>query len=431
MTTSHSLTMRGLYILHDVINQNLNPEDQKNSSIQGQASPSPVQRLIHDKLNAHPALYRTGFSSIERNRRATSINNEFIVKVNENSGSADEDSVPYQVVERSESEVALHILLESHFQAQSRNGSKSLDVLSVENVVDYVQRVEARAPDQDGVDRASAGTGAAPELGSSGYDDASVFESSAAYHRVALPAVVEQIGHTCKTTALGNIDRHFAAQHNIAAIPVNKNSKKNRVADSTNQSATETGISIRRLAKYHRSRQGEILNSTDLCGIASDLGYTSEILSPTNLQDFRSLVVQCIQRNLPLTTCFAVNRRTGLPDRRYEDNEHACVICGIDQEADTLDIAHWGAVFTKVPIADMFAFMNSLPDTREQEFYARTAAHDRGEILKYRLTDADFTSERSDDFLPSIIPEENSGFKNKVFLFCPDLSHSRWLPTPG
>ncbi|MBC7499009.1 MAG: C39 family peptidase [Herminiimonas sp.] len=374
-------------IFEDAIHQHLDTMNQPQAAKIHTPLFTSAHRIMQQKLSAQAATNRTGFAAIERNARATTSDEAFIILTG--GVTTTSDASDSRRVTRSESEVQLHVLLESHFRAMNAmpsDGADSLDVNELEHQVSM---------------------------------------------HIALPGIVEQHGHICKPTALANIDQYYAGRYGVAPMPLRKNSKGEHQTATTGHAMSAYGKSIRELAKQHRSRQGEVLDADDYRKIATDMGYTVQTFSPTSIEGFKQRVLDCIKFGHLLTTCFAVDRATQRPTSNYDDNEHACVITGFDPVTNLLQLVHSGRRYDDIPVADLFASMQVLPATRTQEHYFKTnplADDDQSPVkpIKYDKIQNHMAAHYPPDYLASIIPEPDTGFRNKLFLITPDLQHPRW-----
>lgn len=257
---------------------------------------------------------------------------------------------------------------------------------------------------------------------------------------IKLPKIANQYGHTCKPTALANLDHYFADLHKVQNIPLYKNSKgiyENQLNNYADNSAPAT--SIRKIAKQHGSVQGEVLQSDQLREIAQDMGYSTKSLSPANTEEFTHHVASELQKGHPLLVCFSVSKGEenvplGFPKIFSSDDgkkEHAGLITEFNARNNTVSIAHWGNTYQNIPIDFLYRSMNTLPDTRKQEIYKKTGSSldqiRARNKFKYDLVDKnEVKNSRSNTLQASITPERNSGFKNRLFVITPDLSNKRW-----
>lgn len=241
-------------------------------------------------------------------------------------------------------------------------------------------------------------------------------------------ALFNQNGGICKPTALANLDLFFSRIHGIDNIPLRKDRSGAYRYQERGLSSGNADESVREIAKSHRSRQGEVLEAKRLVRTARDMAYKVKVIEPGNLDHFRQLVLANLSARQPLLTFFAVDG-DGMPTRDYNDyNEHACLVVGVSQSRDTLTVAHYAQLFHDVPMATMFASMNSLPSTRGREIWLldpSSAERSSSAYKKYYLT-SENSSYPGSHIRKSIEPREGSGFKNKVFIVRPDLSKSRW-----
>ncbi len=252
-----------------------------------------------------------------------------------------------------------------------------------------------------------------------------------------------QSGHICKITALSNIDLYYSNYYSISNIPSRKNHKSIYESELNCFTNTkEVKNSIRKISKSYGSKQGEVLRFEDLRKTAVEMGYLTTQIAPKNSEDFFNHIAEQLLNSKPVVAFFAVEKdnsiKRGLPTKIYDDNEHACLIVGINTENKTLVIAHWGALFRDIPMEDFYQSMQSLPKTREPEIYKKID-HDAGtKKIKYEPaseSDAGFHKdsllEPSNDinkeiYIKSLTPEENSGFHNRMLVLSPDLSNQRW-----
>jgi hypothetical protein len=100
------------------------------------------------------------------------------------------------------------------------------------------------------------------------------------------------------------------------------------------------------------------LQASDLVAIAKEMGYSSNVLHQDSVRDFRANIEYHLLRGIPVFACFATSKGEpgdpplGFPCVMKPENEHACLIIGIDKRKDTLSIAHWGEVYFGVKIND-------------------------------------------------------------------------------
>lgn len=250
---------------------------------------------------------------------------------------------------------------------------------------------------------------------------------------IQLPTVQRQFGHTCKPTALANLDSYYAAQYGIPNIPMRKNKNNLYPVQINKYTQGAPLLSVRQLAKQNDSAQGEVLQASDLVAIAKEMGYSSSVLHQSSVNEFREIVEYQILRGAPVFACFATSKGepgdppSGFPCVTKPENEHACLIVGIDKRKDTLIIAHWGEVYSGVKINDFYDSMNILPEVRGPEIYTKVNydQEDRG-TLKYNLVaDEQATKLPPDSLVKSKTPSDY-GFKSLLFVMTPDMSNERW-----
>lgn len=253
----------------------------------------------------------------------------------------------------------------------------------------------------------------------------------------------EQTGHICKITALANVDNYYSQHYSVENIPSRKN-KKLIYPNELNQhtKSKDASISVRELAKNYDSVQGEILRFEDLKKIANDMGYSTNTISPKSPKDFSFQVTDQLLKGKPLVAFFAVEKNDdelfGLPTPLFDNNEHACLIVGVNTKNETIVIAHWGMILEGIPIDIFFNSMCALPSTRQQEFYIKTGQTPNSRsYVKYEplpsnrplagiTNSAQAPNTNTNTIIKSITPEENTGFNNKLLVLTPDLSNERW-----
>ncbi|OJA91062.1 hypothetical protein BGV48_24470 [Burkholderia ubonensis] len=237
-----------------------------------------------------------------------------------------------------------------------------------------------------------------------------------------------QNGHICKPTALANLDLFYAEQHGVENIPLRKDRSEAYNFQAKGLLSGNPGRSVREMAKVTGSVQGEVLRADQLVQLGQDMGYLVDVAELSNLAGLRQVVFSELTNHRPVLTCFAVDRWTGLPQDKYDENEHACLIVGFDAKADTVDIAHWGEVFRGIKLQDLHASMAALPETRDREIYQLSGnASPRTDHLyhKYDLVPGMHMPHIA-QYRASPIPPVATGFKNKTFLLRPNLQHQRW-----
>jgi hypothetical protein len=255
--------------------------------------------------------------------------------------------------------------------------------------------------------------------------------------QVRLPHLTPQHGHTCKPTTLAMLDWYHASRLKLPNIPMHKNRGGRHESQLNKFSAPAAPLqSVRQIAKAHGSLQGEVLESTAMVKIAKDMGYRAETKSPANVDEFGKFVVDQLSNGNPPLAFFAVSKGAradapfGFPSLVHPEQEHACLIVGIDTRHRTIDIAHWGEVYRRVPIERFHRSMNILAKTRGPETYARTdpATLAQPGQLKYQLVKPGTSQVTLDvDTLRTTgTPKDGTGFNNLVMSLVPDESNARW-----
>jgi hypothetical protein len=223
--------------------------------------------------------------------------------------------------------------------------------------------------------------------------------------------IVDQIGHTCKVTALSSLDLYLATKHHFEALPFFKNSLP----------AGFPIVSMRQVAKKFGSVQGELLEIKQVQNILNDIGYEAEIINfQDNIKLFRHTVAEQISKGHPLMVSFAVdiNNDTDLPVKTYscrsngESNEHGALITGYDPNTENVEMIYWGNKYV-VPLQDLFDSISCLPEEREPEHYQKN--QDPKSRRKYLFVDKP-SAENDFTFKKSINPEKGSGFKAKLII---------------
>lgn len=256
---------------------------------------------------------------------------------------------------------------------------------------------------------------------------------------ILMPSLVYQNGHICKLAALANLDLLYATERGIANIPLRKNRSGYYTSQVNHHHSGVANTSIRETAKKYDSRQGEILQVSDLQSVAHEMGYQVTTLRPLTIDECRTTIAQHIEHGTPLLTFFQVSKREG-PARHgwprsggTETTEHAALVVGIDTGEDTVDLAHWGQVFPRIPLSDLFGSMDALADVRKPEVYERTALV-RDERARNTYKKYDIANEPPSDIQagvaagtirPSVVPTKE-GFRNMLLVVEPDESHQRW-----
>lgn len=256
---------------------------------------------------------------------------------------------------------------------------------------------------------------------------------------ILMPSLVYQNGHICKLAALANLDLLYATESGIANIPLRKNRSGYYTSQINHHHSGVANTSIRETAKKYDSRQGEILQVSDLQSVAREMGYEVTTLRPLTVDECRTAISKHIEHGMPLLTFFQVSKRDG-PARHgwprsggSEMIEHAALVVGIDTGEDTVDLAHWGQVFPRIPLSDLFASMDALADVRKPEVYERTALvrdqRARNTYKKYDIVNvppSDIPAAvAAGTARPSVVPTKE-GFRNMLLVVKPDKSHQRW-----
>ncbi|MBW8832165.1 MAG: C39 family peptidase [Burkholderiales bacterium] len=229
-----------------------------------------------------------------------------------------------------------------------------------------------------------------------------------------------QNGHTCKPTALAALDAYFSQKYGVRNIPLRKS-----LAGGSGSSAGERLTSVRQIAKANGSVQGEILQADMFVRVAEQMGYEARPHNPTDIHDFRRIIINNISNGKPLVTFFPLDVQTCLPSIIFDGlNEHAALIVGYDQKRDTVDISHYQNLYKSIPMRQLYQSMQKLPSTREQEIYKSTGNRVSSRRGAYSLVNAPYDD--GSNFLHSIVPKLGSGFKNTLFIVAPDSAHDRW-----
>ncbi len=236
-------------------------------------------------------------------------------------------------------------------------------------------------------------------------------------------------GH-CKISALAHLDAIKSKEHGIINVPLLSLQSGER--------------SVRKIAKEHNSVQGEVLQKQDLCEIAKEIGYGTQILSCPDVENFRDTIYQCLKENNPPLVVFPV-ASNGKP--RTESNppewcEHGALIVGLDPKTSEVTLAHWNETYGKIPLDRLYKSMQNLKPTRSQESYLTIWKQNGKRNIRnpippnygggYKYPDVTSAKEgyKHENLLQSITPANNTGFKNCLFSFVPDLSHPRWKNKP-
>jgi len=197
------------------------------------------------------------------------------------------------------------------------------------------------------------------------------------------------------------------------------------LAGGSGSSAGERLTSVRQIAKANGSAQGEILQADMFARVAEQMGYEARPHNPTDIHDFRRIVIHNISNGKPLVTFFPLDVQTRLPSLIFNGwNEHAALIVGYNQKRDTVDLSHIQKLDKSVPMKKLYQSMQNLPSTREQEIYKSTGNGVSSSRGAYSLVNAPY--EGGSNFLHSIVPKHGSGFKNTLFIVAPDSAHDRW-----
>jgi hypothetical protein len=270
---------------------------------------------------------------------------------------------------------------------------------------------------------------------------------------IALIRILAQSGHTCKPTALANADYHFSCLFNIANIPLRKNSKR-LYEWQLNQFVRNLGPvdrSVLQITKRNRSLQGEMLEHGDFEHVAHEMGYSTKAILPSSVRDFIQHIETELAQGHLLVAFFAVSKGDkgdeprGHPSVKKPENEHACLIVGLDKTAGTIDIAHWGRRYENIRIRKFYQSMQVIPQTKQAEYYKDAKYSSRaninarplfGSFVKYDLVeDAPILLEKDledpDLLQSSIQPVDDSGYRNRMYSIAPDMSNERWSQAPS
>ena len=211
-----------------------------------------------------------------------------------------------------------------------------------------------------------------------------------------------QVGHICKPTALSFIEQYYGKQIGFSPIPLRK--------------AHIQPYSLRQLAKKHGSVQGEVLEITRLQEMCTDLGYETEIVDfSDNYPLFKQSIIKQISANNLIIGFFAVNRYTASPTPEYDDNEHAAVINGFDEENDTITMTHWGREHV-TPFKAFYKSTQCLPSHRAPEYYFNIKHVDRVKKYERCPIQDDTVFSIAHNIKKSITPIADSGFRAKILV---------------
>jgi hypothetical protein len=206
---------------------------------------------------------------------------------------------------------------------------------------------------------------------------------------------VFQTGHNCKPVAIAAVEQYYAKQLGYQPIPLHKRS-------------TSSSFSIRQIAKYNGSLQGEMLELRQLQQTLMDIGFDTEVVDcQENPELFEEKIrASLLQGDIPIA-CFAVNRWNGLPTTVVDDNEHAAIVTGI--EGKKIQITHWNKHYITTLDA-LYRSLMALPDQRKPEYYVPLPLN---KIKKYEL----IHSEKSSPHIrKTVVPEEGTGFRGKLII---------------
>lgn len=207
---------------------------------------------------------------------------------------------------------------------------------------------------------------------------------------------VKQTGHNCKITAIAAIDQYYAQQLGFLPIPLHKNKS--------------SPVSIREIAKKNGSVQGELLEVQRIQQIFADIGYETELVDfKSNPALFRETIINNIQSGHLIVAFFAVDRQTAEPTTRYENNEHAAIINGIEEDTGVMEIVHWDKR-RKTSVDEFYRSSMALLDERAPEYYCHIKWINK--VKKYDLVNSHFAAYPG--VKKSIVPQANTGFRGKL-----------------
>lgn len=245
-------------------------------------------------------------------------------------------------------------------------------------------------------------------------------------------------GYQCKLAALALLDAYFAEKYSIESIPLLAQKKP--------------VTSLRKLAKeLIGSRQGEVLQFSDLIKLAEHIGYKVTALSPRHAQELGRIIEENVEKK-GLIYFYKVghgDRQITSKDGLYaistqetdfymeQSEEHATVISKRFNDGK-LTINHWGKKFAGIPEDLLFKSSRMLKSTRNAEYYKRTERKllvdpkkDVTGKYKYEPYQSYIepgleTAKKSGFFIKTIQPAPGSGFKGLMLIIEPDENHKRW-----
>lgn len=184
-------------------------------------------------------------------------------------------------------------------------------------------------------------------------------------HTVPLAAQTEsQRGENCKLVALANAIEHVALRTNTPRVPLYKNKS--------------SPVSLRRIAKAHGSKVGEMYTLESLQSTCQDAGFMSQAYAPQSEEGYILLIKQLVDDNLAPIIFFDLDstrgERYGLPRMGDGKNEHAGVVAGYYTNAHDEThflVLYWGRYYDIIARELAFSSFHSLADRREVETFCK------------------------------------------------------------
>lgn len=260
--------------------------------------------------------------------------------------------------------------------------------------------------------------------------------------------LVDQAGHICKPAALANLDIFYAARHAIRNIPLRKNGCGRYVFEYRNRALIENpisqAVSIRQIAKSHRSLQGEVLCRQTLRDIGHDLGYASREVHPKDVGEFVQTVISALRQATPLLICYAMgtDRRPSLLYRDDPSNEHAGLIVGYHPAQHSVTLASSGRLYHDISVHLLWRASRALPAHRHAEHYlqpsglsAYSSSQPKYAIPFFGWGNGGIPSARLSHLIQDgririhktpVSPSPDSGYRGVLLMFTPALEHPRW-----
>jgi hypothetical protein len=196
---------------------------------------------------------------------------------------------------------------------------------------------------------------------------------------------IQQIGGTCKLTALANAEILLKRQNRLPVYANSKGKYTDLPVHEQAHNSTEKYKSLRQMAKQEiGSLQGEVLTIQDLTKLFRKRNFRCKTKQPKDVKAYTKTILQGLKQNKAIVAFYAYDELLlkGLNDnntdpRQLENQEHAVVITGYNAKGDMIKITGISSNPSMqqndkwVKIEDLYNASQKLTPYRQAEFYKK------------------------------------------------------------